>query len=111
MARLPRARTIEAFARDLSCTPADDHMLRRARSKGNATNRAKEMPMSSVEPNRRQLLQGLAATAPLAAILSDPELAGAVAAALEDVTLRTAGGRACTHPWRSRLPFRRRRYC
>jgi carboxymethylenebutenolidase len=48
--------------------------------------------MSYVEPNRRQVLRGLAAGAPLAAILSDPELARAAASALEDVTLRTAGG-------------------
>src|SRR5512132_272388 len=50
--------------------------------------------MSYVEPNRRQVLRGLAASAPLAAILSDPELARAVASALEDVTLRTAGGQS-----------------
>jgi carboxymethylenebutenolidase len=49
--------------------------------------------MSYVEPSRRQILQGLAATTPLAAILSDPELARAVASALEDVNLQTAGGK------------------
>jgi carboxymethylenebutenolidase len=49
--------------------------------------------MSYLEPNRRQILQGLVATAPLAAILSDPELARAAASALEDVNLQTAGGK------------------
>lgn len=49
--------------------------------------------MSFVELSRRQILQRLAATAPLAAILSEPELARAAASALEDVSLRTAGGK------------------
>jgi carboxymethylenebutenolidase len=49
--------------------------------------------MSFVELSRRQILQRLAATAPLAAILSDPELARAAASALEDVTLQTTGGK------------------
>jgi carboxymethylenebutenolidase len=51
------------------------------------------MPMSFVEPSRRQILQCLAATAPLAAILADPGLARAAAAGLEDVSLQTAGGK------------------
>ena len=67
--------------------------------------------MSFVEPSRRQILQCLAATAPLAAILADPGLARAAAAGLEDVSLQTAGGRRCTR----RLPSRRTRqlppYC
>ena len=42
--------------------------------------------MSHIEPNRRQVLRGLAAGAPLAAILADPELARAAASALEDVS-------------------------
>lgn len=49
--------------------------------------------MSFVELSRRQILQRLAATAPLAAILSDPELVRAAASALEDVNLQTAGGK------------------
>lgn len=49
--------------------------------------------MSFVELSRRQILQRLAATAPLAAILSDPELASAAASALENVSLQTAGGK------------------
>ena len=49
--------------------------------------------MSYVEPSRRQVLRGLVATAPLAAILSDPELARAAASALEDVNLQTGGGK------------------
>jgi carboxymethylenebutenolidase len=48
--------------------------------------------MTFVEPSRRQVLRGLAATAPLAAILADPDLARAAAEALEDVSLTTAGG-------------------
>jgi carboxymethylenebutenolidase len=63
------------------------------RQRAKCNNRRKEMPMSYVEPSRRQILQGLAATAPLAAILSDPDLARAVASALEDVNLQTAGGK------------------
>jgi carboxymethylenebutenolidase len=51
------------------------------------------MPMSFVEPSRRQILQCLAVTAPLAAILADPDLARAAAAGLEDVSLQTAGGK------------------
>lgn len=49
--------------------------------------------MPFVELSRRQILQRLAATAPLAAILSDLELASAAASALEDVTLQTVGGK------------------
>ena len=49
--------------------------------------------MSFVELSRRQILQRFAATAPLAAILSDPELASAAASALENVSLQTAGGK------------------
>ena len=52
--------------------------------------------MSSL-PNRRDLILGLAAAAPLAAplaaVLADPRLARAAAAALDVVTLTTAGGR------------------
>src|SRR5512144_168085 len=54
----------------------------------------KERTMSYVEPDRRQVLRGLAAGAPLAAILSDPELARAAASALEDVSLQTSEGRS-----------------
>lgn len=43
--------------------------------------------------SRRDLIKGLAAGMPLAAILADPLLAHAAAAALETVSLTTAGGR------------------
>ena len=43
---------------------------------------------------RRDLVKGIAAGAPLAAILADPMLARAVAAGLETVTITTEGGRA-----------------
>lgn len=49
--------------------------------------------MEFVKPSRRNVLQALAAAAPLAAILADSELARAAASALEDVSLRTAGGK------------------
>ena len=49
--------------------------------------------MSFAEPSRRQILRCLAVTAPLAAILADPDLARAAAAGLEDVSLQTAGGK------------------
>ncbi len=49
--------------------------------------------MSFVEPSRRQILQCLAAAAPLAAVLADPDLARAAAATLEDVSLEIAGGK------------------
>ena len=43
--------------------------------------------------SRRDLVKGIAAGVPLAAILADPMLARAVAAGLETVTLTTEGGR------------------
>lgn len=49
--------------------------------------------MSLAAPSRRHVLQGLLATAPLAAVLADPKLARAAAAALQDVSLTTEGGR------------------
>jgi carboxymethylenebutenolidase len=52
--------------------------------------------MPQPAPSRRQLLRGLAATAPLAAVLADAALARAAASALQEVTLKTAGGRAVT---------------
>ncbi|HYN39576.1 MAG TPA: dienelactone hydrolase family protein [Rhodospirillales bacterium] len=47
----------------------------------------------TMQPTRRELMAGLAAAAPLAAVLADPGLARAAAAALEEVSLITAGGR------------------
>jgi carboxymethylenebutenolidase len=46
-----------------------------------------------MEIRRRTIVKGLAAGLPLAAILADPQLAAAVAAGLETVTLTTEGGR------------------
>ncbi len=45
------------------------------------------------EISRRTFVKGVAATAPLALVLSDPRLAAAVAAGLETVTLTAADGR------------------
>ncbi len=46
------------------------------------------------QPNRRELMAALAAAAPLAANLADPALARAAAAGLNEVSLKTDGGRA-----------------
>ena len=48
------------------------------------------------ELSRRTFVRGMAATAPLALVLSDPRLAAAVAAGLETVTITTADGRKVT---------------
>jgi carboxymethylenebutenolidase len=45
------------------------------------------------EISRRTFVKGVAATAPLALVLSDPRLAAAVAAGLETVTIATGDGR------------------
>ena len=50
--------------------------------------------MSQDAPSRRQVIRGLLATAPLAAVLADPKLARAAAAGLQDVSLITEGGRS-----------------
>lgn len=47
----------------------------------------------TMQPTRRDLMAALAAAAPLAAVLAEPGLARAAAAALEEVSLTTAGGR------------------
>jgi carboxymethylenebutenolidase len=49
--------------------------------------------MSIARPSRRQILGGLAASMPIAAVLADPRLARAAAGRLETVSLTTAGGR------------------
>ncbi len=48
----------------------------------------------TMQPTRRELMAALAAAAPLAATLADPGLARAAAAGLEEVSLKTDGGRA-----------------
>ncbi|MBK8210500.1 MAG: dienelactone hydrolase family protein [Rhodospirillales bacterium] len=47
----------------------------------------------TILPTRREIMAGLAAAAPLAAVLADPGLARAAAAALQEVSLTTQGGR------------------
>lgn len=48
----------------------------------------------TMQPTRRELMAALAAAAPLAATLADPGLARAAAAGLEEVSLKTGGGRS-----------------
>jgi carboxymethylenebutenolidase len=46
-----------------------------------------------MQPSRRDLIAGIAAATPLAAVLADPVLVRAAAAELEEVSLTTIGGR------------------
>ncbi len=49
-----------------------------------------------MQPSRRDVIAGIAAATPLAAILSDPALVRAAAAELQEVSLTTIGGRPAT---------------